>query len=161
MLGNGFESRTGYSRKVLLSDAFEGASDFARAPERAPSPRRGLLYTVTLIGFLAMAIAWLAGPEPAHAHPPVANWHRWLRVASCESGQRWAYGPNNHGPVPWSGYYGGLQYSAHTWTAVQRGKRLQYRTADLAPRWVQILRSEQLRRADGLHHWPRCGARWY
>jgi Transglycosylase-like domain len=71
----------------------------------------------------------------------------WLRVASCESGQRWDYNGS-------SGFDGGLQFLPSTWLGYGGGK--------YAPYAYQATAMQQISIAShmSLSHWPVCGARY-
>ncbi len=77
----------------------------------------------------------------------------WDRVAQCESGGNWNINTGN-------GYYGGLQFSASTWSAYG-GSGL----ASNASRSQQIAVAERVLAAQGWGAWPVCsvkaGARGY
>ncbi len=74
----------------------------------------------------------------------LANEAMWVRVAQCESGNRWNINTGN-------GYYGGLQFSYSTWLA--------YGGADFAPRADLATREQQITVANrvyarnGLRDW--------
>ena len=73
----------------------------------------------------------------------------WDRLAQCESGGNWHINTGN-------GYYGGLQFSAGTWTAYGGGAYAP--TADLATREQQIAIGEKVQAAQGWGAWPTCAA---
>jgi resuscitation-promoting factor RpfB len=73
----------------------------------------------------------------------------WDRIAQCESGGNWAINTGN-------GYYGGLQFSAGTWTAYGGGAYAP--TANLATREEQIAIGEKVQAAQGWGAWPVCAA---
>lgn len=96
-------------------------------------------------------------PTPAPAapeSPPATNFAPgnsvWDVIAECESGGNWAINTGN-------GYYGGLQFSASTWTAYGGGKYAP--TANLATREEQIAIAEKVQAAQGWGAWPTCSAR--
>ncbi|MFI0777622.1 transglycosylase family protein [Streptomyces sp. NPDC021212] len=74
----------------------------------------------------------------------------WDKVAACESGGNWRINTGN-------GYYGGLQFSQHTWAAYG-GTRYAPR-ADLATKGQQISVAEAVLRAQGPGAWPVCSGR--
>jgi LysM repeat protein len=74
----------------------------------------------------------------------------WDKVATCESGGNWRINTGN-------GYYGGLQFSQHTWAAYG-GTRYAPR-ADLATKGQQITVAEAVLRAQGPGAWPVCSVR--
>jgi uncharacterized protein YabE (DUF348 family) len=84
---------------------------------------------------------------------PVANYSSgstvWDTIAQCESGGNWAINTGN-------GYYGGLQFSASTWTAYGGGAYAS--TANLASREEQIAIAEKVQAAQGWGAWPVCAA---
>jgi hypothetical protein len=71
----------------------------------------------------------------------------WNRLAGCESGGNWHIDTGN-------GYYGGVQFSAGTWTAYG-GARYAAR-ADLASRAQQIVVAERVLKSQGWGAWPVC-----
>ena len=73
----------------------------------------------------------------------------WDQIAQCESGGNWAINTGN-------GYYGGLQFSAGTWTAYGGGAYAP--TANLASREEQIAIAEKVQAAQGWGAWPACTA---
>ena len=73
----------------------------------------------------------------------------WDAIAQCESGGNWAANTGN-------GYYGGLQFSAGTWTAYGGGAYAS--TANLASREEQIAIAEKVQAAQGWGAWPVCSA---
>jgi uncharacterized protein YabE (DUF348 family) len=73
----------------------------------------------------------------------------WDQIAQCESGGNWATNTGN-------GYYGGLQFSAGTWTAYGGGAYAP--TANLASREEQIAIAEKVQAAQGWGAWPACTA---
>ncbi|MFI6336373.1 transglycosylase family protein [Streptomyces sp. NPDC050535] len=74
----------------------------------------------------------------------------WDRIAQCESGGNWHINTGN-------GYYGGLQFSASTWSAYGGGAYAS--TADRASRDAQIAVATKVQRAQGWGAWPTCSAR--
>lgn len=92
-------------------------------------------------------------PEPEPAPQPTANYASgstvWDELAECESGGNWAINTGN-------GYYGGLQFSASTWSAYGGGAYAS--TADQATREQQIAIAEKVQNAQGWGAWPSCAA---
>ncbi|MHA5051622.1 transglycosylase family protein [Streptomyces sp. SD15] len=74
----------------------------------------------------------------------------WDRIAQCESGGNWHINTGN-------GYYGGLQFSAGTWSAY--GGTAYASTADKASKGAQIAVATKVQRAQGWGAWPTCSAR--
>ena len=123
-----------------------------------PAPRRGrhaaepaagrrARRAAVVLGAGAAAIALpLAGAQAASA----ATDATWDSLAQCESSGRWDINTGN-------GYYGGLQFSAGTWTGFGGG---QYASrADLATREQQIATAEKTLAVQGWGAWPACSAR--
>jgi transglycosylase-like protein len=75
----------------------------------------------------------------------------WLRIASCESGQRWTY----NGP---SGFDGGLQFLPSTWNMAKGfvPGASAYAYAYQAPASVQIAVADAWRRRTSWAQWPAC-----
>ena len=94
-------------------------------------------------GGVAAAGVSLAAPA-ANAAPPSA----WDQVAQCESGGNWQINTGN-------GYYGGLQFSAQTWSGFGGGEYAA--TADQATREQQIDIGERVLAGQGAGAWPNCG----
>ena len=90
-------------------------------------------------------------PEPEPAPAPAANYVSgssvWDAIAQCESGGNWAANTGN-------GYYGGLQFSASTWTGYGGGAYAP--TANLATRDQQIAIAEKVQASQGWGAWPVC-----
>lgn len=72
----------------------------------------------------------------------------WDRVAACESSGNWSINTGN-------GYFGGVQFSASSWTAA--GGLKYAARADLASKHDQILTAEVLLKMQGPGAWPVCG----
>jgi uncharacterized protein YabE (DUF348 family) len=81
--------------------------------------------------------------------PAVTGSSVWDQIAQCESGGNWHINTGN-------GYYGGLQFSAGTWTAYGGGAYAS--RADLATREEQIAVAEKVQAAQGWGAWPACTA---
>ncbi|WP_055553692.1 transglycosylase family protein [Streptomyces sp. NBRC 110028] len=118
-----------------------------RGSHRRPaSPSRvSPLCAVLTVGSVGIVLPFLnAGAAQA---APVGSWDK---VAACESGGNWRINTGN-------GYYGGLQFSQHTWAAYG-GTRYAQR-ADLATKGQQIAVAEAVLRAQGPGAWPVCSVR--
>ncbi len=87
-------------------------------------------------------------PQPTTSNYAPGN-SVWDQIAQCESGGNWAINTGN-------GYYGGLQFSAGTWTAYGGGAYAP--TANLASREEQIAIAEKVQAAQGWGAWPACTA---
>jgi hypothetical protein len=96
----------------------------------------------TVLGIAAAAV--LAVPS-AQAAGDV-----WDRVAACESGGNWHINTGN-------GYYGGVQFSASTWTGYHG--QVYASRADLATRAEQIEVARRVLAAQGPGAWPVCSIR--
>ena len=118
----------------------------AVVPEPAsPVARKAVTVLAASVGVAAATTA-LANPADAkNGHHSV-----WDRVASCESGQRWHVDTGN-------GYYGGLQFSASTWSAYHGAKYAGH--ADHATRMQQIQVARRVLKSQGADAWPVCGPR--
>jgi nucleoid-associated protein YgaU len=119
----------------------------ARAMQRrtAPSTRMSPLCAALTAGSVGIVLPFLAAGVSDAA--PASTWDR---VAACESGGNWSANTGN-------GYYGGLQFSAHTWAAYG-GTRYASR-ADLAGRSQQIAVAEAVLANQGPGAWPVCSVR--
>jgi uncharacterized protein YabE (DUF348 family) len=84
------------------------------------------------------------------ATPSVADGSVWDKLAACEAGGNWAANTGN-------GYYGGLQFSAGTWTA--NGGGAYAPTANLATREQQIAVASKIQARSGWGSWPACSAK--
>jgi Transglycosylase-like domain len=87
-------------------------------------------------------------PAPAPPPPPASGANDWDAVAECESGGNWSINTGN-------GYYGGLQFSASTWSGY--GGNQYAPRADLATREQQIAVAEKVLAGQGRGAWPTCG----
>jgi Transglycosylase-like domain len=103
------------------------------APAPAPAPSQGTR---------------APAPAPAPAPPPASGANDWDAVAECESGGNWSINTGN-------GYYGGLQFSASTWSGY--GGNQYAPRADLATREQQIAVAEKVLAGQGRGAWPTCG----
>jgi hypothetical protein len=95
-----------------------------------------------LIGISAAAISLIA-PASAQA----ASESQWDRVANCESGGNWHANTGN-------GYYGGLQFAAHTWSSYDVNHYAN--RADQATREQQIDVANRVLASQGWGAWPVC-----
>ena len=84
----------------------------------------------------------------AGAEADAATTAQWDQVAACESGGNWQINTGN-------GYYGGLQFSAGTWTG--HGGGAYAPTADQASKAQQIEIAEKVLASQGAGAWPNCG----
>lgn len=78
----------------------------------------------------------------------------WGRLASCESGRRWAYDGS-------SGFDGGLQFHPSTWRQARelpavRRYAARYEYAWQAPAWVQVRVAEAWLEITSWGQWPKC-----
>ena len=94
-----------------------------------------------VLGAAAVGISLLAPSASADSHD-------WTGVAQCESGGNWSINTGN-------GYYGGLQFSASTWSAYGGGAYAP--RADLASPAEQIAVAERVLVGQGIGAWPTCG----
>ncbi|WP_420036994.1 transglycosylase family protein [Streptomyces sp. cg28] len=100
--------------------------------------------TVT-VGGAGMAIP-LIGAGGAQA----ADVGTWNKVAACESSNNWSINTGN-------GFYGGLQFTASTWSAYGGGAYAP--RADLATKDQQIAVAEKVLAGQGPGAWPVCSQR--
>ena len=103
--------------------------------------RRSRRAGVVVLGAAAIGFGALAAPAAAAEHD-------WSGVAQCESGGNWSINTGN-------GYYGGLQFSASTWSAYGGGAYAP--RADLASPAEQIAVAERVLVGQGIGAWPTCG----
>ncbi|MFF5984604.1 transglycosylase family protein [Streptomyces olindensis] len=101
----------------------------------------------------AIAVAGVAGaavaaPLMASGNASAATASEWDAVAQCESGGNWSINTGN-------GYYGGLQFSASTWSGYGGTKYAS--TADQATKAQQIEIAEKVLASQGKGAWPVCG----
>ena len=94
-----------------------------------------------VVGAAAIGVGALAAPASAAQHD-------WTGVAQCESSGNWSINTGN-------GYYGGLQFSASTWSAYGGGAYAP--RADLASPAEQIAVAERVLVGQGVGAWPNCG----
>jgi len=107
-----------------------------------PRARRTALRAGTVaVGAAALGIGLLAGPAAAADHD-------WTGVAQCESGGNWQINTGN-------GYYGGLQFSASTWSGHGGGEFAS--RADPASPAQQIAVAQRGPAQQGLGGWPTWG----
>ncbi|MGW3267643.1 transglycosylase family protein [Streptomyces sp. NPDC001056] len=121
-------------------------ADTSRTTVRDDSARRGRTTAVLAGAALLAPLGLLAATGDAAA----ADNGVWDRIAQCESGGNWHINTGN-------GYYGGLQFSAHTWRAY--GGAAYAPTADRASRGAQIAVATRVQRAQGWGAWPVCSRR--
>jgi nucleoid-associated protein YgaU len=105
--------------------------------------RRSLRTGAVVLGAAAVGIGALAAPATAAEHD-------WNGVAQCESSGNWSINTGN-------GYYGGLQFSASTWSAY--GGAAYAPRADLASPAQQVDIAERVLAGQGAGAWPTCGRR--
>ncbi|MEU6466372.1 transglycosylase family protein [Streptomyces sp. NPDC046976] len=118
-------------------------ADTSRTTTRCDNARSGRTTAV-------LAGAALLGLLAATGNAAAADNGVWDRIAQCESGGNWHINTGN-------GYYGGLQFSAHTWSAYGGGAYAS--TADRASRSAQIAVATRVQRAQGWGAWPVCSGR--
>ncbi|MEU5643947.1 transglycosylase family protein [Streptomyces milbemycinicus] len=111
----------------------------------APPSRISPLCAALTVGSVSIVLPFL-GADVAVAAPS----ETWDKVAECESGGDWNINTGN-------GYYGGLQFSQHTWEAY--GGTKYAARADLATRAQQITVAEAVLRRQGPGAWPVCSVR--
>ncbi|MGI5195490.1 transglycosylase family protein [Streptomyces sp. CA-288835] len=99
----------------------------------------------TLAGVTGAAIA---APLMVSGTASAATASEWDAVAQCESGGNWKINTGN-------GYYGGLQFSASTWSGY--GGTKYAATADQASKAQQIEIAEKVLAGQGKGAWPVCG----
>jgi resuscitation-promoting factor RpfA len=107
--------------------------------------RRAAAVLATTLSTAAVVGTTFAVPSDAAARLRV-----WDRVASCESSRHWHINTGN-------GYYGGLQFSASTWSAYHGHKYAPQ--ANRATRAEQIEVARRVLAAQGPDAWPVCGPR--
>ncbi|MFJ3618094.1 transglycosylase family protein [Streptomyces iakyrus] len=100
---------------------------------------------VALAGVTGAAVA---APLMAAGNASAATASEWDAVAQCESGGNWSINTGN-------GYYGGLQFSASTWSGYGGTKYAS--TADQATKAQQIEIAEKVLAGQGKGAWPVCG----
>ncbi|WP_042403505.1 transglycosylase family protein [Streptacidiphilus carbonis] len=119
---------------------------FANTPGRHRKPRTS--QTKRLVATASLGTAGIALPLIAATSASAASVSTWDKVASCESGGDWSINTGN-------GYYGGLQFSASTWSAY--GGSQYASTADHATKGQQISIAEKVLASQGPGAWPVCG----
>lgn len=112
-----------------------------RGRHRNPS-NASRLTAVGAVGVGTLAASIIA-PSVANA----ATDAQWDRVANCESGGNWHTDTGN-------GYYGGLQFSDHTWDSYDTNHYAG--RADLASRQQQIDVANRVLKSQGWGAWPVC-----
>jgi Ni/Co efflux regulator RcnB len=100
---------------------------------------------LTAVGAIGVGTAAATILTPAAAH--AADGTQWDRVAQCESGGNWHIDTGN-------GYYGGLQFSARTWSSYDVDNYAS--RADLATRSEQIDVANRVLSSQGWGAWPVC-----
>jgi LysM repeat protein len=101
-----------------------------------------------VIAIAGVTGAAVAAPLMASGSASAATASEWDAVAQCESGGNWSINTGN-------GYYGGLQFSASTWSAY--GGTQYASTADQASKDQQIQVAEKVLASQGKGAWPVCG----
>ncbi|WP_107400573.1 transglycosylase family protein, partial [Streptomyces africanus] len=101
-----------------------------------------------VIAIAGVTGAAVAAPLIASGSASAATASEWDAVAQCESGGNWSINTGN-------GYYGGLQFSASTWSAY--GGTQYASTADQASKDQQIQVAEKVLASQGKGAWPVCG----
>jgi hypothetical protein len=96
---------------------------------------------------LAAAVAAGAVGTPAAAASRMDAASSWDHLAQCEASGNWHINSGN-------GYYGGLQFSGHTWRAYGGGAYAP--RADQASRSQQIEVASRVLSSQGLSAWPGC-----
>ncbi|MFN8030739.1 MAG: transglycosylase family protein [Dermatophilaceae bacterium] len=125
---------------MAIRATLRSSSPYAGRHRAARRPSRALL---TAAGSAA-AVGAILAPTAAHADTV------WDAVADCESSGNWSINTGN-------GYYGGLQFSASTWTGFGGGKYAPY--AHQASKGAQIYIAQAVLKVQGPGAWPVCGAR--
>ncbi|KJK38417.1 transglycosylase [Streptomyces variegatus] len=101
-----------------------------------------------VIAIAGVTGAAVAAPLMAAGNASAATASEWDAVAQCESGGNWSINTGN-------GYYGGLQFSASTWSGYGGTKYAS--TADQATKDQQIEIAEKVLAGQGKGAWPVCG----
>ncbi|MFD5232793.1 transglycosylase family protein [Streptomyces qaidamensis] len=101
-----------------------------------------------VIAIAGVTGAAVAAPLMAAGNASAATASEWDAVAQCESGGNWSINTGN-------GYYGGLQFSASTWSGYGGTKYAS--TADQATKAQQIEIAEKVLAGQGKGAWPVCG----
>ncbi|MFE8962869.1 transglycosylase family protein [Streptomyces iakyrus] len=101
-----------------------------------------------VVALAGVAGAAVAAPLMAAGNASAATASEWDAVAQCESGGNWSINTGN-------GYYGGLQFSASTWSGYGGTKYAS--TADQATKAQQIEIAEKVLAGQGKGAWPVCG----
>ncbi|XVX19689.1 transglycosylase family protein [Actinomycetota bacterium] len=119
------------------------------APEHGDQPvraqRSARRLTLAAVTAAAIGSGTVAAATSADAAETV-----WDRVANCESSGNWSINTGN-------GYYGGLQFSAQTWTGFGGGQYAA--TANRATKAQQIAIAQKVLRVQGPGAWPVCSVR--
>ncbi|GGV80956.1 transglycosylase family protein [Streptomyces massasporeus] len=101
-----------------------------------------------VIAIAGVTGAAVAAPLMASGSASAATASEWDAVAQCEAGGNWSINTGN-------GYYGGLQFSASTWSGY--GGTKYAATADQATKEQQIEIGEKVLAGQGKGAWPVCG----
>ncbi|MFH9006459.1 transglycosylase family protein [Streptomyces afghaniensis] len=101
-----------------------------------------------VIAIAGVTGAAVAAPLMSAGNASAATASEWDAVAQCESGGNWSINTGN-------GYYGGLQFSASTWSGYGGTKYAS--TADQATKSQQIEIAEKVLASQGKGAWPVCG----
>ncbi len=104
--------------------------------------------TTRAIAVAGVTGAAVAAPLMAAGGASAATSSEWDAVAQCEAGGNWSINTGN-------GYYGGLQFSASTWSGYGGTKYAS--TADQATKEQQIEIGEKVLAGQGKGAWPVCG----
>ncbi|MEZ0091234.1 transglycosylase family protein [Streptacidiphilus sp. EB129] len=104
--------------------------------------------TRRLVATGGLATAGIALPLIGATSASAASVSTWDKVANCESSGDWSINTGN-------GYYGGLQFSASTWSAYGGGSYAS--TANRASKAQQIAVAEKVLASQGPGAWPVCG----
>ncbi len=117
-------------------------------PSTGDSGHRTARRVTAVIGTLGVAA--VVSTSIAGAADATTSYAVWDRVANCESNNHWHINTGN-------GFYGGLQFSAGTWSA--KGGHKYARQAHLATRVEQIEVARRVLASQGPGAWPVCGPR--
>ena len=118
------------------------------APEFPAHPARRRPFRRVVVGATLLAVT-TSGAVVGLAGGAGASETVWDRVAQCESGGNWSINTGN-------GYYGGLQFSASTWSAYG-GQGLPHQNS----REQQIAIAQKMVNANGGSYgaWPHCSSK--
>ncbi|NGO48776.1 LysM peptidoglycan-binding domain-containing protein [Streptomyces ureilyticus] len=104
--------------------------------------------TTRIAALAGVTGAAIAAPLMVSGTASAATASEWDAVAQCEAGGNWSINTGN-------GYYGGLQFSASTWSGY--GGTKYAATADQATKAQQIEIAEKVLAGQGKGAWPVCG----